>query len=89
VSLSDVYVDRAGTSRSLGAIVHSSTSYVWDGDLTRRAAFADRTTAYWPSSNSTGTVRDGNPSAGEFVPSGVAGQGCFHPATDKRRRALV
>ena len=78
VSLSDVYVDRGGTSRGLGAIVHPSTSYVWDGDLTRRARL-DKTTVYWPSSNITGTVRDGNPSAGDFVPSGVAGQGYVSP----------
>jgi hypothetical protein len=62
VSISDVYVDREGTSRDLGMIIHPTTNYVWDGDLTRRAVLTtDKTTAYWPSSNITGTVRDGNP----------------------------
>jgi hypothetical protein len=80
VSVSDFYVSREGTSRGLGSVVHPSTSYVWDGDLTRRAALAtDKAAVYWPSSNITGTVRDGNPSAGDFVPSGVAGQGYVSP----------
>jgi hypothetical protein len=70
--------------------VHPTTSYVWDGDLTRRAALAtDKTTAYWPSSNITGTVRDGNLLAAISCRADRAPKVTFHPAIDERHRAFV
>ncbi len=80
VSLSEFYVDRQGTTRDIGHMAHPTTDYVWDNDLTRRAVLADiGSYISWPSSNMTGSVRDGNPSSGDFVPSGVAGQNYLSP----------
>jgi hypothetical protein len=80
VSISDFFIDRSGTSRRIGDVVQPSTTWVADGDTTRRAVLSsDGLSVSWPASNITGTVRDGNPPSGDFVPSGVAGEGYVSP----------
>jgi hypothetical protein len=80
VSISDFYIDRSGTSRGIGDVVQPSTNWVADGDATRRAVLSsDGLSVSWPASNITGTVRDGNPPSGDFVPDGTAGEAYVSP----------
>jgi hypothetical protein len=80
VTISAFYVNRAGSNRGLGSIVHPATNWVVDGDTTRLARlFADLTNVYWPASNISGTVTDGDPLLGDFVPAGLAGQSYVSP----------
>jgi hypothetical protein len=82
VTMSDFYVDRSGyQARAFKDMPNPGTDYVCcDGDTTRYATLApDGLSMTWAGSNITGTVRDGNPPSGDFVPGGAAGEGYVSP----------
>jgi hypothetical protein len=82
VTMSDFYVDRSGyQARAFKDMPNPGTDYVCcDGDTKRYATLApDGLSMTWAGSNITGTVRDGNPPSGDFVPSGAAGEAYVSP----------
>jgi hypothetical protein len=82
VTMSDVYIDRSGyQARAFKDMPNPGPDYVCcDGDTTRYATLApDGLSMTWAGSNIAGTVRDGNPPSGDFVPSGAAGEGYVSP----------
>jgi hypothetical protein len=82
VTMSDFYVDRSGyQARAFKDMPNPGPDYVCcDGDTTRYATLApDDLSMTWAGSNITGTVRDGAPPSGDFVPSGAAGEAYVSP----------